>query len=200
MLRGVLPLKEKGWWKFLSLSVLSDYFVYRKVIYTFTNYNLPQISLDRCYYTSNTYLHLSCPYRRRQLKEGNMAFSFMSKKTTFSTSTPKAFSVWKNWLFAFLFRFVCEPRFLQERKLSGEPRISYLRGGEMETNSAADRLLQPNGSFYLRKVFGINNMSRLSDYNSVKLPFPTVKRLFLFFTTKTISFPNIISWKKLRTI
>ena len=48
--RGVLPLKEKGWWKFLSLSVLSDYFVYRKVIYTFTNYNLPQISLDRCYY------------------------------------------------------------------------------------------------------------------------------------------------------
>lgn len=37
--RGVLPLKEKGWWKFLSLSVLSEYFVYRKVIYTFTNYN-----------------------------------------------------------------------------------------------------------------------------------------------------------------
>ena len=89
--RGVLPLKEKGWWKFLFLSVLSDYFVYRKVIYTFTNYNLPQISLDRCHYTSNTYLHLSCPYRRRQLKEGNMAFSFISKKTTFSTSTPKAF-------------------------------------------------------------------------------------------------------------
>ena len=91
VLRGVLTLKEKGWWKFLSLSVLSDYFVYRKVIYTFTNYNLPQISLDRCYYTSSTYWHLSCPYRRRQLKEGNMAFPFISKKTTFSTSTPKAF-------------------------------------------------------------------------------------------------------------
>ena len=164
--RGVLPLKEKGWWKFLFLSVLSDYFVYRKVIYTFTNYNLPQISLDRCHYTSNTYLHLSCPYRRRQLKEGNMAFSFTSKKTTFSTSTPKAFLVWKNWLFAFLFRFVCEARFLQERKLSREPRISYLLGGEMETNSAAERLLQPNGSLHLRKVFCINNMSRFSDNNS----------------------------------
>ena len=165
--RGVLPLKEKGWWKFLSLSVLSEYFVYRKVIYTFTNYNLPQISLDRCYYTSSTYLHLSCPYRRRQLKEGNMAFSFISKKTTFSTSTPKAFfrSEKTDFLLS-CFLFVCEPRFLQERKLSGEPRISYLRGGEMETNSAADRLLQPNGSFYLRKVFGINNMSRLSDNNS----------------------------------
>ena len=64
------------------------------------------------------------------------------------------------------FLFVCEPRFLQERKLSGEPRISYLRGGEMETNSAADRLLQPNGSLHLRKVFCINNMSRFSDNNS----------------------------------
>ena len=103
--RGVLPLKEKGWWKFLFLSVLSDYFVYRKVIYTFTNYNLPQISLDRCHYTSNTYLHLSCPYRRRQLKEGNMAFSFISKKTTFQLRLRKPFSVWKNWLFAFLFPF-----------------------------------------------------------------------------------------------
>ena len=99
--RGVLPLKEKGWWKFLSLSVLSEYFVYRKVIYTFTNYNLPQISLDRCYYTSSTYLHLSCPYRRRQLKEGNMAFSFISKKTTFSTSTPKAFFGLKKLTFCF---------------------------------------------------------------------------------------------------
>ena len=101
MSRGVLPLKEKGWLKVPSLSALSDYFVYRKVIYTFTNYNLPQISLDRCYYTSSTYLHLSCPYRRRQLKEGNMAFSFISKKTTFSTSTPKAFFGLKKMTFCF---------------------------------------------------------------------------------------------------
>ena len=105
--RGVVPLKEKGWWKFLSLSVLSDYFVYRKVIYTFTNYNLPQISLDTCHYTSSTYLHLSCPYRRRQLKEGNMAFSFISKKTTFSTSTPKAFFGLKKLTFCFPVSFSC---------------------------------------------------------------------------------------------
>ena len=84
----------------------------------------------------------------------------------FSFDTESLFRSGKNIIFAFLFRFVREPRFLQERKLSGEPRISYLRSGEMETNSTADRLLQPNGSFYLRKVFGINNMSRLSDNNS----------------------------------
>ena len=99
--RGVLPLKGKGWWKFLSLSVLSEYFVYRKVIYTSTYYHLPQISLDRCYHTSSACLHLSCPYRRRQLKEGNMAFSFISKKTTFSTSTPKAFVGLKKPTFCF---------------------------------------------------------------------------------------------------
>ena len=92
--------------------------------------------------------------------------SFHIKENHFFNFDSESLFRWKNWLFAFLFRFVCEPRFLQERKLSGELRISYLRGGEMETNSAADRLLQPNGSFYLRKVFCINNMSRLSDNNS----------------------------------
>ena len=91
MSRGVLPLKEKGWLKVPSLSALSDYFVYRKVIYTFTNYSLSQDSLDRCYRKSSTYLHSFYQYRRRQLKEGNMAFSLRSKKTTFSASTPKVF-------------------------------------------------------------------------------------------------------------
>ena len=90
-------------------------------------------------------------------------FFHIKENHFFNFDSESLFRSEKNWLFAFLFRFVCEPRFLQERKLSGELRISYLRGGEMETNSAADRLLQPNGSFYLRKVFGINNMSRLSD-------------------------------------
>ena len=91
MSRGVLPLKEKGWLKVPSLNALSDYFVYRKVIYTFTNYSLSQDSLDRCYRKSSTYLHSFYQYRRRQLKEGNMAFSLRSKKTTFSASTPKVF-------------------------------------------------------------------------------------------------------------
>ena len=57
--RGVLPLKEKGWWKFLFLSVLSDYFVYRKVIYTFTDYNLPPFLLTDV--TTRRILICICP-------------------------------------------------------------------------------------------------------------------------------------------
>ena len=139
----------------------------RKVIYTFTNYSLSQDSLDRCYRMSSTYLHSFYQYRRRQLKEGNMAFSLRSRKTTFSASTPKVFFGLEKTEFLLSCSVSCANQgSCEERKLSGEPRISYLRGGEMETNSTADRLLQPNGSFYLRKVFGINNMSRLSDNNS----------------------------------
>ena len=38
------------------------------------------------------------------------------------------------------------------------PGLCYLLGGEMQTSSATERLFQRDGSFYLTKVFGIDDM------------------------------------------
>ena len=38
------------------------------------------------------------------------------------------------------------------------PGLCYLLGGEMQTSSATGRLLQRDGSFYLTKVFGIDDI------------------------------------------
>ena len=86
------PLKSKGGFKLLSLSVLSDYFAYKQVIYmipTFTNYNFI-LRFSRQMFLQVEYLHSSCSWRQKELKETNMAFSFKSRKTRFLATEKKA--------------------------------------------------------------------------------------------------------------
>ena len=80
------------------------------------------------------------------------------RKHFFQLQRKKPLLVWKNWLFAFLFGFVCETSFVQKCKLSGKPITFYLLRSEMQTSSATGRLLQRDGSFYLTKVFGIDDI------------------------------------------
>ena len=47
---------------------------------------------------------------------------------------------------------------MQKCKLSGKPITFHLLRGEMQTSSATGWLLQRDGSFYLTKVFGIDDM------------------------------------------
>ena len=42
------------------------------------------------------------------------------------------------------------------------PGLCYLLGGEMQTSSATERLLKRDGSFYLTKIFGIDDMAFFS--------------------------------------
>ena len=80
------------------------------------------------------------------------------RKHFFQLQRKKPLLVWKNWLFAFLFGFVCETSLVQNCKLSGKPITFYLLRSEMQTSSATGRLLQRDGSFYLTKVFGIDDI------------------------------------------
>ena len=118
-------LKSMGGLKFLSFSVLSDYFVYRQVIYmfhTFTNHKFVQIfSTDvpasRVPVCSRLVLGGKDNWRSRKWR-----FLSNQRKHFFQLQRRKPLLVWKNWLFAFLFGFVCETSFVQKCKLSGKPR------------------------------------------------------------------------------
>ena len=55
------------------------------------------------------------------------------------------------------------------------PGLCYLLGGEMQTSSATERLLKRDGSVYLTKIFGIDDMAFFSVTPSDNVHFITNK-------------------------
>ena len=99
-----------------------------------------------------------------------MVFSFKSKKIYFQLGRRKPFVVWHGF-FAFLFFFVLRD--------------------EVQTNSATGRLLERDGSFYLKKVFHVDfftcysfrmttcdHFSIITTQKTVARSFPLKGRLF----------------------
>ena len=148
-------LKSKDRLKFLSLSVLSDYFVLY-MFHTFTNHKFVlrfSLSASRVSICIRLVIGGKDNWRIRYRR-----FLSNQRKHFFQLQRKKPLLVWKNWLFAFLFGFVCETSFVQKCKLSRKPITFYLLRSEMQTSSATGWLLQRDGSFYLTKVFGIDDM------------------------------------------
>ena len=107
-------------------------------------------------------MHSSCYWRQRQLKDPISAFSFKSKKTLFSATTKKASFGLEKLIICFPVRLCVRDKLRAEGKLSGKPITFYLLCSEMQTSSATGWLLQRDGSFYLTKVFVIDDMPYFS--------------------------------------
>ena len=103
-------------------------------------------------------MHSSCSWRQRQLKDPISAFSFKSKKTLFSATAKKASFGLEKLIICFPVRLCVRDKLRAEGKLSGKPITFYLLRSEMQTSSATGWLLQRDGSFYLTKVFGIDDI------------------------------------------
>ena len=88
-----------------------------------------------------------------------MAFSFKSKKTLFFSYREE------NLFWSGKTDYLLSCSLLCARQAScgsanflEHTGLCYLLGGEMQTSSATGRLLQRDGSFYLTKVFGIDDI------------------------------------------
>ena len=103
-------------------------------------------------------MHSSCSWRQIQLKDPIYAFSFKSKKTLFSATAKKASFGLEKLIICFPVRLCVRDKLRAEGKLSGKPITFYLLRSEMQTSSATGWLLQRDGSFYLTKVFGIDDI------------------------------------------
>ena len=115
--------------------------------------------------------------------------------------------VW-NGFFAFLLCFVYGQASCSGANFLEKAELCYLLRHEMQTSSATRRLLQRDGSFYLKKVFHINFFTCYSfrmttcDHFSIITTQKTVGRFFpsegRLFTAKLITF-TIISREKTLT-
>ena len=155
-------LKSKGELKFLFLSVLSDYFVYRQVTYifhTFTNHKfVPRFS--RQMFPQVEYLFAVVLFSAAKTTEGaeNGVFFQIKENNFFSYRDKSLF--WSGETDSLLSCSVLCARQASCRSANflENPGLCYLLRGEMQTSSATGRLLQRDGSFYLTKVFGIDDM------------------------------------------
>ena len=128
------------------------------MIPTFTNYKF-LLRFSRQMFLQVEYLHSSCSWRQKELKEPNMAFSFKSRKTRF-LATEKKSLFWSGKTNYLLSCSVLCARQASCRSANflENPGLCYLFRRKMQTSSAAGRLLQRDSSFYLTKVFGIDEM------------------------------------------
>ena len=155
-------LKSKGGFKFPSLPDLSYYFVYRQVIYmihTFTNHKFV-LRFSRQMFLQVEYLFAVVLFSAAKTTEGaeNGVFFQIKENTFFSYRDKSLF--WSGKTDSLLSCSVLCARQASCRSANflENPGLCYLLGGEMQISSAAERLLQRDGSFYLTKVFDIDEM------------------------------------------
>ena len=105
-------------------------------------------------------MHSSCYWRQRQLKDPISAFSFKSKKTLFSATAKKASFGLEKLIICFPVR-LCVRDKLRAEVQTFRKTHNFLPSSQRNANKFSNWhgwLLQRDGSFYLTKVFGIDDM------------------------------------------
>ena len=156
------PIKSKGGFKLLSLSVLSDHFAYRQVIYMiliFTNYKF-LLRFSRQMFLQVEYLFAVVLFLAAKTTEGaeNGVFFQIKENTFFSYREENLFWSGKTDYLLSCSVLCARQASCRSANFLENPGLCYLLRSEMQTSSAAGRLLQRDGSFYLTKVFGIDEM------------------------------------------